>query len=121
MFSLAKSTSKEQSEDIEDSRKKMQDIIEERLSDPSFSLHELAEQINMSESTLYRSFKTYFGVSFASYLEQSRITKAFELLRSQVAIKDVAKQVGYTSDHSFRRAFKRIMKVPPSEFQEGDL
>ncbi len=39
-------------------------------------------------------------------------------LRANVLIRDVASQVGYTSDHSFRRAFKRVMKVTPSQFVE---
>ena len=69
----------------------------------------------ISESTLYRTFKDYFGMSFAGYLEQRRINLAFELLKEQGLIKDVAERVGYTSDHTFRRAFKRVMKVPPSQ------
>lgn len=31
-------------------------------------------------------------------------------------INDVAKLVGYTSDVSFRRAFKKVMQITPSEY-----
>ncbi len=90
--------------------------VEEHFANPMFSLYMLAELAGMQENTLYRAFKGYYGRSFSSYLEQYRINKAFELLRSQVPVKEVAARVGYTSDHSFRRAFKRVMKIPPSQF-----
>lgn len=93
--------------------------IEQNYQDSAFTLTALAELTGIAENTLYRNFKTYFGTSFSSFLEQYRIEKAFDLLRNSVPIKDVAQQVGYTSDHSFRRAFKRIMKIPPSQFFEN--
>ncbi len=110
-----------QSDDAETERTKqrLQEVIDRRLSDSSFNLSMLADEVGIPENVLYRNFKNYFGQSFSSYLEQCRINKAFDLLREQVLVKDVAMMVGYTSDHSFRRAFKRIMKVPPSQFQEA--
>lgn len=97
-------------------KEQLERYIDESLANPAFNLSMLSEMAGISESTLYRTFKDYFGMSFSSYLEQRRINKAFELLKDQVLIKDVAEQVGYISDHTFRRAFKRVMKVPPSEF-----
>ena len=58
-------------------------------------------------------------MSFSDYLEQVRINKACDLLQQLTPVKDVSKQVGYNSDYSFRRAFKRIMGMPPSYYSEG--
>ena len=70
----------------------------------------------MPESALYREFRQIFSVSFSEYLENLRIEKACELLRSQPLVKDVSARVGYNSDYSFRRAFKRVLGVTPSAY-----
>ncbi|MFQ9510805.1 MAG: helix-turn-helix domain-containing protein [Lachnospiraceae bacterium] len=58
-------------------------------------------------------------MSFCEYLENERIKKACELLKARVAVKDVAEAVGYCSDFTFRRAFKRVMGLAPSYYAEG--
>ncbi|WP_347835325.1 AraC family transcriptional regulator [Gracilibacillus sp. JCM 18860] len=40
------------------------------------------------------------------------------LANSKKTINDIAKEVGYNSAHSFRRAFKRINKVTPNQFRK---
>lgn len=95
------------------------DQIEEQFSNPNFTLFELSKIIGMSETKMYKAFKELFSVSFSEYLENHRINKACELLRQKVQIKDVAGLVGYSSDFSFRRAFKRSMGIPPSYYSEG--
>lgn len=55
-------------------------------------------------------------MSFSSYLEQRRMARACELLKDGVAVKETAEKVGYCSDYSFRRAFKRVVGIPPSDF-----
>ena len=92
--------------------------VDANLSNPDFNLAMISQMTNLPEPTLYRMFKDYFGISFSGYLEQQRINRAFELLKNQTLVKDVAKEVGYLSDHTFRRAFKRIMKVSPSQFTD---
>lgn len=92
--------------------------LEERYKDPSLNLAMLAEWLGESERKLYTAFKNVFGMSFSSYLEQQRITHACELLKAGVAVKDTAEQVGYSSDYSFRRAFKRVVGIPPSDFRK---
>lgn len=113
---MFKATAVQTREETQKTKETLRRMIDEMLPDPLFTLSMLSEAAGIPESTLYRGFKELFGVSFASYLEQRRIHMAFELLKDQVMIKDVAERVGYTSDHTFRRAFKRVMKVPPSQF-----
>lgn len=119
LYVLTKATGRQNAQQMIRLKESLQLSIEKNLSNPAFSLYMLSEEVGIPESTLYRNFKGHFGVSFTIYLEQRRINKAFELLREQVPVKDVACKVGYTSDHTFRRAFKRIMKVPPSQFLES--
>ena len=58
------------------------------------------------------------GTSFHVYLENVRIDAACALLQNQEhTVKRVAEQVGYTSDVSFRRAFKRVLGISPTAFK----
>jgi AraC-like DNA-binding protein len=92
--------------------------IEEHYGDADFTLAMVAEWAGESERKLYNAFKGTFGISFSSYLEQLRLAHACELLKQGVAVKDIAERVGYCSDYSFRRAFKRIIGVSPSDYRK---
>ncbi|WP_148410386.1 helix-turn-helix domain-containing protein [Murimonas intestini] len=92
--------------------------IEDNYGDAGFNLARLADDIGVGERRLYKDFKEYFGVTFSEYLEQLRIRNACACLKEGMAVKDVAVRVGYSSDYSFRRAFKRVTGLPPSDFQK---
>lgn len=100
-------------------KKELKNLIEEHFMEPEYTLYQLAEAVNLSENKLYKQFKGLFGMSFSEYLENVRIKKACELLKKQMPVKDVAQAVGYGSDFSFRRAFKRVMGLAPSYYAEG--
>ena len=42
--------------------------------------------------------------------------KACELLLKGEQVKDICEKVGYISDTAFRRAFKKRMGLPPTDF-----
>lgn len=92
--------------------------IEDEYKDPNFSLVYLADELKLSENKLYKDFKNYFGITFSEYLEQVRIRQACEMLKEGTPVKEVAILAGYGSDYSFRRAFKRVMGIPPSDLQK---
>jgi two-component system response regulator YesN len=53
-------------------------------------------------------------------LETVRIEAASELLIStDMNIKETAEQIGYSSAHVFRRAFKRVTGVLPLEYRQS--
>lgn len=99
-------------------QKAVADYIEEHLKDVNLNLCMLAEWLNEPERKVYQDFKVCFGMSFSNYLEQRRICRACEFLKQGMAVKETAEQTGYGSDYSFRRAFKRVVGIPPSDFQK---
>ena len=99
-------------------REQLRRLLETHCADPNFTIGRAAEELGIPESALYREFRQTFGVSFSEYLENLRIEKACELLRSQPLVKDVSARVGYNSDYSFRRAFKRVLGVTPSAYMQ---
>ena len=73
----------------------------------------------MSETAIYQFFRDHMACTFADMLEHKRIQEACKLLvRKEYQIKEIAAMAGYSSDTSFRRAFKRVMGVSPGEYSQ---
>lgn len=97
----------------------LSETIEAHYGEYSFTIRELSQYCSIPESRLYKDFKQYFGVTFSDYLEGIRINKACEfLVKDCLPVKTVTEKTGYQSDISFRRAFKRVMGVPPTKYVE---
>lgn len=93
--------------------------FQEHVKDYAFSIADLAMEYGCSERQMQQMVQNAAGMSFSAYLEQCRIQKSAELLRDPaLKIEDVALRVGYASDKSFRRAFKRVTGSLPSEYRE---
>ncbi|MBB3128286.1 AraC-like DNA-binding protein [Paenibacillus rhizosphaerae] len=95
-------------------------FIHEQFTDSNLNLRRLASDYKQTESALSSSFKDHMGVTFSEYVENLRLDKACMLLTaSDLAIQDVALQSGYNSDKSFRRAFKRVYGILPTDYRKA--
>jgi AraC-like DNA-binding protein len=84
------------------------------------TLYNVAAHFNLSETYLYHFFKEKKGTTFANYLEKLRMDNAYSLLtETDITISEIALKVGYSSVHSFRRAFKRCRGYIPSELRNA--
>lgn len=96
----------------------IQNYILSNYNDANLNLAGTARSFNVSEGYLSSTFKETIGICFAEYLENIRIEKSCELLSNSTAtIMDIAEKTGYNSVYSFRRAFKRIMHISPSDYR----
>lgn len=94
--------------------------IEEHYMDYSLTLASLSDLLNLTGSYLSGLFKRQFGTNFSVYLEQVRIRHAEELLKAgSMSIEEIAQNTGYGNADSFRRAFKRVKGVSPSQYKEA--
>ena len=92
-------------------------IIHEKIND-DLSLDDLALAAGMSRSSFAAHFKSITGLSPGGYLTQWRMFRACELLRVQkLPVIEVAVRVGYESEISFSRAFKRSLEITPAEYR----
>ncbi|RXZ82919.1 AraC family transcriptional regulator [Paenibacillaceae bacterium] len=86
--------------------------------DTELTLYRIAEQVERPEKYISQLFKEVTGINLSDYLERVRMERSEELLQdSSRTIDEIAGLVGYNSSHSFRRAFKRVMGVPPSTYR----
>ncbi len=85
----------------------------------SISLNELAEHTYVSTYYLSRMFKKELGKNFIEYLNEVRIQKAKELLRSsQYKTYEVAELVGIQDPHYFSKIFKKYVNMTPTDYKE---
>jgi len=85
--------------------------------DSQLDLVKVADRFGFAPAYLSQLFKESTGENFSTYLERVRIKKASELLSMGKSVSDVAQEVGYNSVHVFRKAFKRVQGVTPSDYK----
>ena len=91
--------------------------INKNYSDASLTLVFYAELYNINSSYLSRLFKKNVGTGLANYIESVRVNKAAELLfDSSLTIADIAESAGFGSVSTFRRVFKKLKGVNPSDY-----
>jgi AraC family transcriptional regulator, alkane utilization regulator len=80
----------------------------------------LAQRAAVSRSVLADRFVQILGVSPMRYLAQWRMQLAANLLRDEprLAHAEVAERVGYESEATFSRAFKRHLGVAPANWNK---
>ncbi len=85
-----------------------------RQPEQPWSVTSLASAANMSRSLFSERFTTLMGTSPARYLARWRMHLASVLLSEErLSVAEVATRLGYESEPSFSRAFKRHTGVPP--------
>ena len=86
----------------------------------AWTLGELARQAGLSRTILAERFAHYVGMPPMQYLARWRMQMAARLLAdSDIGVAAVAAEVGYESEASFRRAFKKLVGVPPATCGAG--
>lgn len=90
--------------------------IDENISNPNLSLESVSDYVGKSVPYISKFFKKQIGDTFLDYLNHRRINKAKALLNGQTTIAEIASLVGYNSDASFRRVFKKYEGMIPSEY-----
>lgn len=87
----------------------------------AWTASELADAVHLSRSAFADRFTHLVGAPPMSYLTDWRMQLAASSLRdTRRSIAQIAAQVGYESEATFARAFKREMGVTPGEYRNGE-
>ena len=98
--------------------KKVIKLIETDLSNSKFNAHNVAKQIAMSESQLYRKLKAISGKSTALFIRSIRLLAAKKLLETtDMNISEVAYECGFKEPSWFSKVFKEEFGVAPSSYK----
>lgn len=86
----------------------------------NININDIAKYFEVTSSYLSKVLKKETGLSFIEYLTSIRINKAMDIMKDPtIKIYDVAELVGYSNQHYFCRAFKKIIGVSPMEYKKG--
>ncbi|MEM9341227.1 MAG: response regulator, partial [Bacteroidota bacterium] len=97
--------------------KKVNQLMQDGISDSDLNMESISEKLYMSRSTFYRKFKGLTGENAADYFRKLRLQKASELLTSKEhTISQVGQMVGFDSPEQFRIKFREAYGVNPSEY-----
>jgi len=87
----------------------------------AISLDDVSREVDISPYYFSKIFKEETGVNFIDYLTKIRIDKAKELLLySDLSMKVICCQIGYSDPNYFSRSFKKMVGVTPTEYKEGN-
>lgn len=93
--------------------------IEENLTDPNFGVEMLADQVNLSRSSLHRKLKDLIGTSPTDFVRLIRLKKAADLItEGSYRIGEVCYIVGINSPSYFIKIFQKQFGMTPKEFEK---
>lgn len=91
--------------------------IEERFAQ-DVRIEELAQAMAVSQQTLLRHFHKHLNTTPQQYVRQLRIRSAqSHLTRTSRSIEHIASLSGYSDVHSFRKVFRELTGMSPSQFR----
>lgn len=84
-----------------------------------FTLSELAGQVDMSERTFSRFFRSATGNSFTDFVNRLRINKACQLLmETERYVSNICYESGFNNVANFNRRFLELKGMTPKQFRQ---
>ena len=102
-------------------RNKLIALIEQHLSESDYGVEQLAKDLCMERTGLYKKLKTLTDESPVSLIRKVRLEKAAEMLKSSandaMTVNEIAERTGFASPSYFTKCFKAKYGVKPSEYR----
>jgi len=96
--------------------RKMNRIVDERLSDSDFAVTDITSELAVSRSLLHTKMKNLVGMSMGDYIRKKRLDMAVRLLREGYNVSETAYRTGFSDPNYFSKTFKKHLGVSPSEY-----
>lgn len=94
---------------------------EKIYTDSSLTLPKLSQKLNVSLHALSHEINAFYNQNFTEYINAFRIEEACKMLSSDLydnfTIEGIAYDCGFNSLSSFNAAFKKQMRITPSQFR----
>ncbi|MGY6523705.1 MAG: hybrid sensor histidine kinase/response regulator transcription factor [Mongoliitalea sp.] len=104
-----------------DLMQKVQQLVDEHLSQPNLTVDFLSDQIGMSRVHLFRKIKALTGLTPSEFIKEKRMNLAMKLLLSQKhRVSDIAYEVGFQDVAYFGKVFKKHFGHSPGEVKKQE-
>ena len=86
----------------------------------NYTQEELSRRFDIPMTPMKNCFRSVYGSAIGAWLTDTRMNLAAEMLikRREMSIAEIGGKVGYDNAGKFTEAFKRIMKLTPSEYRK---
>lgn len=96
---------------------KVKNLISEHISDPNFTIDQLASMLYMGRTKFYGKMKAITGMSPNKYLSNERMRIAAELLiEGEYTVSEISYKVGIQDASYFNKCFKAKYGIVPSKY-----
>lgn len=97
----------------------VQAIVEDNLDNAGFTIDQLAQDMGMARTALYKRFKEITGNTPNEFITEVRLKKAAYLLRNhpEYDISQISYMVGFSTPRYFSTCFKNHYNVKPSDYR----
>jgi DNA-binding response OmpR family regulator len=97
--------------------KKLDEYIQQNITDMNLDIDQLADHMNMSRPTFYRKIKSISSLSPKELVNVTRLKKAAKIIAANDhKIYEIAKMVGYSSQSILGKNFQKHFGMSPLEY-----
>jgi len=94
-------------------------LLENRISNPDYSVNKFASELALSRVQLHRKLKALTGMSTNQYINMIRLKKAVAMLDSGLRnISEISYDCGFSNPSYFTELFKQIYKFTPTQYRQ---
>jgi AraC family transcriptional regulator len=101
-----------------EARRVVEELVDSSLQEPP-SAAGLAAKVGMGLGSFLREFKVTFAATPHQYIQQRRLVRARELLRTDASLSTVALETGFASHSHFSTVFRAAIGVTPSGYRRA--
>ena len=100
-------------------RENLDKILKTNLSNSTFSLNQLADELHLTPGHVSYKFREIYGLNFQDYMVKLRLSKAKLLLLSTIKkMYEIAEECGFDDPNYFSTSFKKNIGISPSQFRK---
>jgi len=97
---------------------KLTALAEQNISDVDFGVSQMAGEVGISVSVLYRKVRALTGMTVNDFVKSIRMQRAEQLLSTKAYnVNEVALMVGFESRKYFSREFQKVYGKLPSKYE----
>ncbi|MBD8387683.1 hybrid sensor histidine kinase/response regulator transcription factor [Dysgonomonas sp. BGC7] len=102
--------------------RKATSVIENNITNPTFSISDFSKEMGLSRTLLYTKFNSVTGYTPNDFMKIVRMNKAIEYFKEKkYTINEVALMVGFEEPAYFSTSFKKIYGKSPKQFIEENI
>lgn len=92
-------------------------VVESRIEEEKPDVNEIARQLGLSYSSLYRRVKAVTGATVSDFIKRVRVHQAEKLLLTgRYSVAEIARMVGLSSVSYFRECFRKEFGMSPTQW-----